>query len=158
MARAPHFWESRDPASQRRFFRFSLICLAILFLTAWAGLNYLSRAERNTIEQRRDEYARVTSLVQEVKVLRAALGDLSNLGPRQAIESLVQNYEKFPPVAILPLGNGELEITLPGVPLSDLSIFLRDIRNRANLQTKMFEVGASTHGKGLAHARMVVTR
>lgn len=158
MARGKHFWESMEPAAQRRFFRMTLLAVAVLFVSAWAGLDYMARAERKAIAKSRDEYSRVVGLVNEIQVLRAGLGDLSSLPPEEAVRAVMAGFDKLPPALVVELEDGAVEVSFPGIPLFELTAFLTDVRDRANLQARLFEVGASSHGKGLAHSRMVLTR
>lgn len=158
MAGQKHFWESYEPAAQKRFFRLVLTVAAIIFLAVWGGLDYMVRAEHKAIDKSRDEYSRVVGLVNEIQVLQAGLGDLSHLPPRQAVDSIMSSFGKLPPALVVELESGEVEVAFPGIPLFELTAFLNDVRDRANLQTRLFEVGASSHGKGLARSRMVLTR
>lgn len=158
MARRRHFWESMEPAAQKRFFRMTLLAVAVLFLAAWAGLDYMARTERKAIDKVTNEYARVVGLVNEVQVLRAGLGDLSGLPPLKAVRAVMAGFDRLPPALVVEQEDGAVEVSFPGIPLFELTAFLTDVRDRANLQARMFEVGASTHGKGLAHSRMVLAR
>lgn len=157
MPRREYFWETRDPASQKRFFRMTLCGLAVLFVMLWAGLNYMARAEGKTIEKRRAEYERVVDIVREVRVLRASMGELARTEPAQAVRAILSGYGEFAPSMLLQRENG-VEVFFPGIPVSDLATFLSDIRSRANLQTRFFEVEASSSGRGLARARMILAR
>ncbi|WP_018124414.1 type II secretion system protein GspM [Desulfovibrio oxyclinae] len=157
MARREYFWESRDLASQKRFFRMTLGGLIVLFVMLWAGLNYMARAERKTIEKRRAEYERVVDIVREVRVLRASMGELSQTDAMSAVRTILAGYDEFPPSMLLRRENG-VEVSFPGIPVSDLATFLSDIRSRANLQARFFEVEPSSSGRGLARARMILAR
>lgn len=157
MARRKHFWENREPSAQRRFFKFALLSLAVLFVAAWAGLDYMNRSVHKNIASMTDEYGRVVNLVREVTVLRAGQGDLSSLEPATAVEHLLSDYGKFPPALVVSHGS-ELDVTFPGIPLSDLTTFLSDVRSRTNLQAKSFEVEASGRGMGLLSAHIIFTR
>jgi type II secretory pathway component PulM len=158
-----YFWSDWREASRRRFFRLVPRAVVLASLAVFIGLRLLTGTVTVQIEESKAQYARVLPLVQEIHTLRARQGDLAHLPLRDAVWHIVddlvaeQNLTSLRETTM----DGDdpaIQATLTGLPLNTLARLLRDLRDRAGLQTRDCALTRNPDDPRLGDAHLVLVR
>lgn len=158
-----YFWSAWPPASQQRFFKLMLYGVGMLCFMVFVGLYMVTGTLDQQIGEAKEQYGQVLPLVQDVKSLRAQQGDLAHLPVEKAawriIEDLLieENLVSFHRTSLNEDDIG-VQATFEGLSLTKLTDFLRDLRDRASLQTPDCTVTRNPDDPRLADVHLVLAR
>lgn len=161
--RANYFWSSWPPAAQQRFFKLVRYGLSIGCFMVFVGLYMVTGTLDQQIVEVKEQYGRVVPLVQDVKSLRAQQGELAHLPPKDAVWRIIDDLlieENLVSIRETRLNEDEtgVQVTFEGLSLTKLTDFLRDLRERASLQTPEGSLTRNPDDPRLADAHFVLAR
>ena len=156
-------WSGWPPASQQRFFRLMLTGLSALFFSLLVGGVLFTGKLIQQIGVEKEQYGRVAPLVNDIRTLRARMGDLSHLPPVEAVQRIVDDRRMADYVTSLRTtrlkeDSEGAQVTCSGLTLIMLTDFLEDLRDRASLQTPDFTLTRNPEDPRLADVHLVLGR
>lgn len=160
---ANYFWSSWPPASQQRFFKVVLVGLSVTIVSVIIGMNLFGGTLGQQIAEAKEQYGRVVPIVQDVKALRAQQGDLAHMPVKEAAWRIIDDLaieENLVSIRETKWRDDEpgIQVTLEGLSLTKLSDLLRDLRDRASLQTPECALTRNPDDPRLADAHFVLAR
>ncbi|QGY39306.1 hypothetical protein GM415_03950 [Pseudodesulfovibrio cashew] len=158
-----YFWLSWPAASQERLFRLALVGTVVATFAVSVGLKLFSGSLEQRIVEAREQYGRVVPIVEEVRALRAKQGDLVDKPVSEAVWAIIDGLgieEQLTSFRATQLDEGldAAQVTFKGLPLNRLMDFLRDLRDRASLQTPGCTLTRNPDDPRLADAHFVLAR
>lgn len=156
-------WSGWPPTSQQRFFRLTLTGLSALFFSVLVGGVLFTGKLVQQIAVEKEQYGSVAPLVDDIRTLRARLGDLAHLSPVEAVQRIVDDrhmgdYVTSLRTTRLKEDTEGAQVTCSGLTLIMLTDFLEDLRDRANLQAPDFTLTRNPEDPRLADVHLVLAR
>lgn len=158
-----YFWGTWPYDSQKRFFKVILVGSMLAALAIVIGLTLFSSSLDQQIEDSKEQYGRVVPLVGEINALRAQMGVLAHLSVEDAIWELIDDLvieDKLTSIRSTKLEDGTMgiQVTFTGLSLPKLAKFMRDMRDKAALQTPDCAITRNPDDPRLADAHFVLAR
>lgn len=163
MAQSRYPWSHWPLTAQERLFKYILRGLLYGTLALVVGLALFGGSVDKQIEEAKEQYARVTPIVEDVRSLRARQGDLSHLDAEKAAWALVDDLALEPNLLSMHATRTEdgldgVQATFDRLSLVQLTEFLRGLRDRASLQTLTCVITRNKNDQRLADAHFVLVR
>jgi type II secretory pathway component PulM len=158
-----YFWSSWPMASQQRLFRMVNLGTLVVSLSVFIGLGLFGNTVEQQIAEAKEQYGRVLPLVEEIRAFRAQQGNLAHLPVDEAVWDIIDTIGIEPQVTSFRttrLSEHEtgVQVTLTGLTLPRLTDFLRDLRERASLQSPDCTISRNQDDPRLADAHLVLAR
>lgn len=150
-------------ASQYRFFKIVLVGLMIVTASTVVGLKLFTAAVDQRIEESKEQYGRVVPIVEDIKTLRAQMGNLAHLPVEEAVWNIIddllieKNLTSFRSTSMDDEEEG-IQVTFDGLSLSKLTDFMQALRERAALQTPKCTLTRNPDDPRLADVHFVLAR
>ncbi|WP_243544556.1 hypothetical protein [Pseudodesulfovibrio tunisiensis] len=158
-----YFWEKWNPLKQQRFFRLSLVGMALTMLGLFIALFLLTGSLAESIEKKKERYGAVAVIANEVNTLRARQGDLVDQPVDKAVWVVVDALDLDPNLMSLrPTttedGQKAFQAEFEALPLTRTVALLAGLRDRAGLQYPRCELTRNQSDPRLADLRLVLAR
>lgn len=158
-----YFWSSWPIVSQQRFFKLILVGTMVATFSVSVGLKLFSGSMEQRIAEAKDRYARVVPIVEDVKSLRAQMGDLAHLPVEEAVWSLIDDLlieDNLVSIrsTVLEGDIRAIQVTFDRLSLTKLTSFMISLRDRASLQTPNCSITRNPDDPRLADAHFVLAR
>lgn len=158
-----YFWSFWPMVSQLRFFKMVLIGTMLLTFSVSVGLKLFAGSMEQRIAESKDRYARVVPIVEDIKSLRAQMGDLAHLPVEEAVWSIIDDLlieDNLVSIRSTSLKGDirAIQVTFDRLSLSKLTNFMLALRDRASLQTPNCSISRNPDDPRLADVHFVLAR
>lgn len=157
-----YFWSHWPMTSQHRFFKIVLVGIMLGTASMVVGLKLFTGAVDQRIEESKEQYGRVVPIVEDIKTLRAQMGNLAHLSVEEAVWSIIDDLRMEEDLTSIRSSAVDdldgIQVTFEGLSLSKLTSFMHALREKAALQTPKCTLTRNPDDPRLADAHFVLAR